>query len=257
MIDPAWLPAGWSAATLLASTAAIALAGVVRGLTGFGFSALAVSALALWMAPTLVVPAVLLLEVLASVWMLPAVWRDVHWPWMAWLVAGNAVGIPLGVLWLAAGDPDAVKAAISALVLLFAWALARRWRPPWGDGGATRLATGVVSGLCNGLAAIGGLVAVVMLLSTAVAVAATRATMIALFVLIDVYAVGIAATQSLVGRDVLLATAWWLPPMLVGVAAGSRWYARIDAARLRVLVVRVLMLLAGLGLAGALGRALA
>lgn len=211
---------------------------MVRGLTGFGFSAMAVSALALWMTPTPVVPAVLLPEVLASVWMLPAVWRDVHWPWMAWLIAGNALGIPLGVLWLANGDPNAVKAAISALVLLFAWALARQGRPPWGDGSATRLATGVVSGLCNGLAAIGGLVTVVMLLSTAVAVAATRATMIALSVVIDVYAVGIAATQS-----------------MVGVAAGSRWYACIDAARLRVLVVRVLMLLAGLVLAGALGRA--
>jgi hypothetical protein len=106
----AWLPSGWTLGTLLASALAIALAGVVRGLTGFGFSALAVSSLSLWLPPAQVVPPVLLLEVLASFWLLPSVWRDIHWNWMAWLVAGNVVGIPLGVMLLADGDANLVKA---------------------------------------------------------------------------------------------------------------------------------------------------
>jgi hypothetical protein len=251
VIDPAWLPAGWSAATLAATAVAIALAGVVRGLTGFGFSALAVSSIALLLPPAQIVPAILLLEVLASFWMLPAVWRDIHWSWMGWLVAGNAVGIPLGVLLLADGDPDLVKAAIAALVLLFAVLIARHWTPPWRDGHRLRLATGLVSGLCNGLAAIGGLAAVVMLLSSAVAVAATRATLVALFVVIDVYAVSLAAWQGLVGRDLLLAVGWWLLPMLAGVAVGSRWYRRTGSGRFREIVVRVLIGLASIGLVGA------
>jgi len=253
----AWLPPGWTLLTLLASALAIALAGVVRGLTGFGFSALAVSSLSLWLPPAQVVPPVLLLEVLASFWLLPSVWRDIHWNWMAWLVAGNVVGIPLGVLLLADGDANLVKAAIAALVLVFAIALARRWRPPWHDGRATRLATGLVSGLCNGLAAIGGLAAVVMLLSSAVAVASTRATLIGLFVFIDLYSLAVASGHGLVGSTMLVTTAWLLLPMLAGVAVGSRWYARVDEQRFRRVVVFTLIALASLGLAAAIGRAVA
>ena len=251
-----WLPSGWSVATLAASALAVLLAGVVRGLTGFGFSALAVSSMALWLPPAQVVPPVLLLEVLASVWMLPAVWRDIHWNWMGWLVAGNVVGIPLGVLLLADGDPNLVKAAISAVVLVFAAALARHWRPPWRDGTLARMGTGLVSGVCNGLAAVGGLAAVVMLLSTAVAVAATRATLVGLFVFTDVYALAVAAMHGLVGPPMLLATGWLLVPMLAGVALGTHGYARIDASRFRVIVIRVLIILALLGLTGAAWRAL-
>ncbi len=250
----AWLPATWTPFVLAYSAMAIFAAGVVRGLTGFGFSALAVSSIALVLPPAQIVPAVLLLEVLASFWMLPAVWRDIHWSWMGWLVAGNAVGIPLGVLLLADGDPNVVKAVIAALVLLFAVLIARHWTPPWREGHGLRLATGLVSGLCNGLAAIGGLAAVVMLLSSAVAVASTRATLVALFVVIDIYAVGLAAWQGLVGRDLLLAVGWWLLPMLAGVAVGGRWYRRTGSGRFRETVVRVLIVLAALGLAGALWR---
>jgi uncharacterized protein len=253
----AWLPSGWTLGTLLASALAIALAGVVRGLTGFGFSALAVSSLSLWLPPAQVVPPVLLLEVLASFWLLPSVWRDIHWNWMAWLVAGNVVGIPLGVMLLADGDANLVKAGIAALVLVFAVALARRWRPPWHDGRGTRLATGLVSGLCNGLAAIGGLAAVVMLLSSAVAVASTRATLIGLFVFIDLYSLAVASGHGLVGASMLVATAWLLLPMLIGVALGSRWYARVDEQRFRRVVVFTLIALASLGLVAAVGRAVA
>lgn len=243
------LPPDWTLAMLAASVAAIAIAGVVRGLTGFGFSALAVSSLSLWLPPTQVVPPVLLLEVLASVSLLPSVWRDIHWNWMAWLIAGNVIGIPLGVALLASGDAYAVKAAIAALVLLFAFALARRWRPPWHDGRAVRLGTGLASGVCNGLAAIGGLAAVVMLLSTTVAVASARATLIGLFLFTDVYSLAVAATHGLVGTPMLVATAWLVPPMLAGVAFGSRWYARTDADRFKRYVIVLLMGLALLGIA--------
>lgn len=252
-MSPALLPGDWSLAALAASAVAIALAGIVRGLTGFGFSALAVSSMSLWLPPAQVVPPVLLLEVLASVRLLPSVWREIHWDWMRWLVIGNVVGIPLGVALLAGGDAHVVKAVIAGLVLVFAVALARAWRPPWHDGRPARLFTGIVSGLCNGLAAIGGLAAVVMLLSTAVAMAATRATLIGLFMFTDAYALAVAASQGLVGASTLKATAWLLPPTLIGVGLGSRWYARIDAARFRRYVIYLLIGLSLLGIgAGAL-----
>ena len=59
---------GLTAVGLLASLGA----GIVRGFSGFGFSALTVAGISLFMAPAAVVPAVLVLEILASI----SVWRS-------------------------------------------------------------------------------------------------------------------------------------------------------------------------------------
>jgi uncharacterized membrane protein YfcA len=250
----ALLPDGWTLGTTLLSLAAIFAAGVLRGLTGFGFSALAVSSMALWLPPAQVVPLVLLLEVVASVRMLPAVWRDIHWDWMLWLVVGNLVGAPIGVALLAWIDADVAKLAIALTVLFFGVLLMRDWRPPWHDGRVARLGAGVVSGVFNGLAAIGGLSAMVVLLATAVAVATARATLIGLFFVIDIYALALAALHGLVDRSLLVAAVLSLIPMLVGIDLGTRWFLRTDAPRFRRYVIWLLVALATLGLVAAAWR---
>ena len=253
---PALLPSGWTPVTALLSLAAVFAAGVLRGLTGFGFSALAVSSMTLWLPPAQVVPLVLLLEVLASVRMLPGVWREIHWDWMLWLVVGNLLGVPLGVALLAYVDADVAKVAIALAVLLFATLLMRDWRPPWHDGRAARLGTGVVSGVFNGMAAIGGLSAMVVLLATAVSVAMARATLVGLFFVIDIYALALAALHGLVDRSLLLATVLSIVPMLVGIDLGTRWFRRTDATRFRRYVIWLLIALAALGLVAAARRLL-
>jgi uncharacterized membrane protein YfcA len=250
----ALLPAGWTPGTALLSLAAIFAAGVLRGLTGFGFSAFAVGSMTLGLPPSQVVPLILLLEVVASVRMLPAVWRDIHWNWMQWLVIGNFLGAPLGVALLAWVDADVAKLAIALTVLFFGVLLLRNWRPPWHDGRVARLGAGVVSGVFNGLAALGGLSAMVVLLATSVAVATARATLVGLFFVIDIYALALAALHGLVDRALLVAAVLSLVPMLVGIDLGTRWFLRTDAARFRRYVIGLLIALATLGLAAAAWR---
>ena len=63
--------------TLLAAAVAVLLGALVRGYTGFGASMFWVASLALIYPPSGVVPTVLLLEVLASLVLVPSVWREV------------------------------------------------------------------------------------------------------------------------------------------------------------------------------------
>src|SRR6185436_12394234 len=81
-------------------------AAVVRGFSGFGFSLLAITALSLVVPPVVVVPSIFLLEVAASLHLLPSVWREVHWRAIGLLLAGCGVATPLGV-WLLATVPRA------------------------------------------------------------------------------------------------------------------------------------------------------
>ena len=55
--------------------AVIFLAAIVRGYSGFGFSLLTITALSLLMAPAQVIPAIFLLEIAASLHLLPSIGR--------------------------------------------------------------------------------------------------------------------------------------------------------------------------------------
>ena len=141
-------------------------AGIVRGFAGFGFSALCVAGLSLFMPPAQVVPPIFVLEVLASLTLLRSAWKDVDWNWLSWLALGNALCIPLGVALLAYVDETPLRLLIGALLLLAATLLRSGWKLALAPTRGVRLATGLVSGFVNGVAAIGGIAVAVLLSST-------------------------------------------------------------------------------------------
>ena len=75
-------------------------AGVVRGVAGFGFSALCFFALAPIFNAQTIVPLMFVMELMASLHLLPKVWRHIPWRWMIILSVGTLVGTPLGVIGL-------------------------------------------------------------------------------------------------------------------------------------------------------------
>jgi uncharacterized membrane protein YfcA len=243
---------------LLASLCLVFAAGSVRGFAGFGFSALCVAGMSLYMPPAQVVPPIFMLEVLASLTLLRSAWKDVHWNWLSWLVAGNALCIPLGVALLAYVDETALRLLIGTLLLLSATLLRSGWTLALEPTRAMRLATGLVSGLVNGVAAIGGIAVAVLLSTTVLAPAAMRATMILLFLFTDLYALAWAALlpspagHALLGVRTLHLALWLTPAMLAGIWVGQRAFVGVSPQAFRRHVLNLLMLIAGLSVLRAL-----
>jgi uncharacterized membrane protein YfcA len=232
---------------LVYAMAVVLAAGVVRGFAGFGFSALTVAGMSLFFPPAQVVPAVFVLEVLASISMLRAVWRDIDWAWLKPLLIGNAIAIPLGV-WMLAIVPEApLRATVSLVILAAAILLLTGFHPPWKDSSPLRFGTGLVAGLLNGLAAIGGMAVAVMLFATTISGAAARATLIALFFATDLYSLAWAGGHGLLDRALVAWVAWLVVPMLVGIWIGSRHFLKVDEAGFRRGVLSVLTAIAALG----------
>ena len=90
---------GYWRASLALSLLIVFLAAIVRGFSGFGFSLLAISALSLLYPPQQIFPPIFLMEIAASLHLLPSVWRHIHWRSMAPLLAGHVA--PGGALVLA------------------------------------------------------------------------------------------------------------------------------------------------------------
>jgi uncharacterized membrane protein YfcA len=227
-------------------------AGIVRGFAGFGFSALTVAGMSLFLSPAQVVPSVFVLEVLASLTLLPSVRREIAWDWLRPLLVGNAIAIPFGV-WLLAVIPEVpLRALVSLVILAAALLLLSGRRARLADSAPLRFATGAVSGVLNGLAAIGGMAVAVMLFATSLSGAAARATLIALFFATDLYSLAWAGGQGLVAPSLLLWVGWLVGPMLAGIWIGRRHFLAADEAGFRRGVLRALAAIAALGLVRAL-----
>ena len=245
---------------LIASLLIVAAAGVVRGFAGFGFSALSVAGLSLMVSPARVVPAIFMLEILASLSQLRSAWRDIDWPWLSWLALGNALCIPLGIALLAWLPETPLRLLIGVLLLMAAVLLRAGLSVGLAPTRSVRLATGLVSGFVNGVAAIGGIVVAVLLSTTQMPPARMRATMIALFLFTDLYALVWAglltlsgqAQEPLLGASTLNWALWLTPPMLLGIWIGQRAFSGVSTQGFRQHVLNLLALISALAVARAL-----
>jgi len=240
--------AGLDAGTLAYVVLVVFVAAVVRGYSGFGASAIMVTGLGLILPPAEVVPIALLLEIVASVGLLPQVWRAVAWRMVSWLSAGAVLGMPLGIALLTRLPAGPMRILISLLVLgasLLIW-FGYRFRGT--PGGAHIFGTGIASGLANGVAAVGGLPVVLFLLSAATSAVVSRATLIVYLMLGDIYGTGVAAANGLVTGDVVLRTALFAVPLVAGVIVGNRQFIKTSPDSFRRFTLLLLMTLASLGL---------
>lgn len=228
--------------------AVVFLAALVRGYSGFGLSALAVTGLSLVLEPAAAVPLVLLLEVAASIHMFGAVSRDVDWRKMGWLLAAAAVAMPVGT-WLLASLPAApMRAVISAAVLALALAMLAAPGLRVATGGLTAIPAGLVSGALNGAAALGGMPLVLYLLGTGMAAATARAMTVVYLLFAGIYAAVALALHGLLTDRTLALTALMLAPLVVGNALGNRQFVRAGPASFRRFALVLLIVMSLLGL---------
>lgn len=232
-----------SIALMLFFFATVLVAGYVRGYGGFGFSMITVAALSLFCAPAQVVPVVLLLEVAASLFLLPGTWRLVNWPILSWLLAGVAAGTPVGVWLLGNVSPAPMKMAVAVIIFTLALMLRqgfvvnRRLKRP------ETMAAGLASGVLNGAAAIGGPPAILFFFSSPVGAAVSRASLIAFFLVTDILAGGFCIAAGLMTpgharQAVILAL-----PMAAGLFLGKRAFIRTPETVFKKRVLLYLMIL--------------
>ncbi|MEO7399366.1 MAG: sulfite exporter TauE/SafE family protein [Polaromonas sp.] len=241
-------------ALLVFSLCVVFAAGMVRGFAGFGFSAITVAGMSLVVSPALVVPALFMLEILASLSQLRSVARDIDMPWFKWLALGTLLAIPLGLALLAWLPEAQLRLLIGALLLMAAILLRSGRHAVLVPTAPMKFAAGLASGFITGVAAIGGITLAVLLSATRMAPTALRATLIALILFSDVVALAGAAlipssasaSGHLFGADTLKWALWLAPGMLAGIRVGQRSFSGVSPEQFRRHVLNLLTILAAL-----------
>lgn len=219
----------------------------VRGYSGFGFSALVISAAGLVTNPLHFVAVVVLCEALMSLQAWRGIGAYVDWRRVWLLMAGAAIGMPLGLWALTSISENAARAAISGyvlimcLVLLAGWKLGRELRGP------SNFWAGVTSGLANA-PGMGGLPVVAFFAAQPMQAQVFRATLVAYFPLLDIYSAPLYFWHGMVSWDTLWASLLALPMVFLGNWLGSRHFLNTDPQDFRKFAIGLLALLATLGL---------
>jgi uncharacterized protein len=231
---------------LIYSAVAILCAGFVRGFSGFGFSMIAMITLSFVLSPIEIVPMILLWEVTASIWLLPRVWRQVDWVSIVWLLVGVLIGTPIGVYLLTRIPAKPMQAAIAGSIIILVAAIWWGFKISKHTGRVAAGGVGIVSGILNGGATIGGPPVVLFYYSTKTAPSRARASLIAFFLATDFFTAVICITQGLVTSKSLSLTGMLLIPLIIGLTLGSRSFFKMnpEVFRRQVMVLLVVLSIA-------------
>ena len=238
------------AGTLVLACLSVAVAGVLRGLTGFGFALAAVPLLSMFLVPAKAVALVICMQALVGFRDVVQVGRLVEWPAVARLSAGAVVGTPAGVALLAWLNPAAMRLAIAALVGMGLAMLLRPGRAPvpapQGAAPSARgaLPTGVLSGLFGGLAAMAGPPAIVWFMRGGRPPAVMRASLMVFFFATSVIAAPMLVWNGVLDLEVLILGLCALPVLILSTSAGARLFARTSDAGYRRVALGVLAAMA-------------
>ncbi len=232
---------------LITSVVFVFLAAIVRGFTGFGFSALVVTMLSLIVAPKEIVPVIFILEIVASIHLLPGAIGHIDRKFLFPLILGVTISTPVGVTLLALLSDQAMRLllypVVMVITILLLMGVKQKQPQP-----VLPYIGGLAAGFANGAAAIGGLPVVLMLLYIGVSATALRATLIAFFAFTDGYGLLWAGQQSLMTAQVLSLALIYVLPMVSGIAVGSSLFKRASNADFRWLALTLLLVVSGLGL---------
>jgi len=224
------------------------LAGLVRGYTGFGFAAVAVIGLNLFLVPQLSVPIVLGLDVLCSALLMKQARRDADIPTFKLLALGAVVGIPIGLCLILLLPSEILKLGICLLILSICLLLALDIRFKGTDKAFTKFTFGVLAGAGTSGSSVGGPMIVCYMISSSLSSAKQRGTMILFFVISESIALIALFASGLLDIDVVKLTLMLLLPTLCAVKVGQWLFNRYQPSSFKPIALPIMVIVALLGI---------
>ena len=244
------LPFDMGTLAALYMAVAVLIAAFVRGYSGFGFSALVIAASALVTNPLNFTAVVIICEGVMTVQAWRGLSKDVDWRRVLLLMAGAAVGMPLGLWALTSISEEAARGVISAYILVMCLVMLAGWKLRAEAGTGANLAAGLMSGLANA-PGMGGLPVAAFFAAQPMAANVFRATLVAYFPILDIYSAPLYWYGDMISWDTLWASLMTLPMVFLGNWLGGRHFFNTDPQDFRKFAIGLLALLAVMGLAKA------
>jgi len=224
------------------------IASIIRGFNGFGFSATCISGFSFILPAIEIVPIILALEVMISIFMVPYIWNKIDWRFVFKILLGIVIGSPVGLYLLKYLAPDVTYLSVCMLIIIFSILLMKGYSNQKINNDYGKIFTGIVSGTLNGLTTLGGMPVALFLLITSIQPAVIRGSLAALFFLTDIYAF----ILSFFAEIVDITTIYRIIPLIIilpiGVFIGNRFFIKSKEETYRKVVFYFLIFISIFGI---------
>ena len=224
------------------------IASIIRGFNGFGFSAICISGFSFILPAIEIVPIILALEVIISIFMVPYIWNKIDWKFVFKILLGITIGSPIGLYLLKYLNPQTTHLSVCLLIIFFSILLMKGFSNKKINNNYGKFFTGIVSGTMNGLTTLGGLPVTLFLLITNIHPAVIRGSLAALFFLTDIYAFLLSFYSGIIDTT----TIYRIIPLIIilplGVFIGDKFFVKSKEATYRKVVIYFLMIIAIFGI---------
>jgi len=223
------------------------IASTIRGFNGFGFSATCISGFSFILPAIELVPIILALEVIISIFMAPYIWSKIDWNFVFKLLLGIIIGSPIGLYLLKYLSSDVTHISVCVLVIFFSLLLMKGYENKKIDNIYAKMFTGIISGTLNGLTTLGGMPVALFLLVTSVQPAVIRGSLAALFFLTDIYAFVLSSVAGIVDITTIYRTLPLIIILPIGVYVGDKFFVKSKEETYRKVVFYFLIFISIFG----------
>ena len=223
------------------------IASIIRGFNGFGFSATCISGFSFILPAIEIVPIILALEVIISIFMAPYIWKKIDWRFVFKILIGIIIGSPIGLFLLKYLNSQTTHLFVCLMIIFFSILLMRGYSNQKISNNYGKIFTGIFSGTLNGLTTLGGMPVAIFLLATSIQPAIIRGSLAALFFLTDVYAFGLSFFAGIVDITTIYRTLPLIIILPMGVYIGDKFFVKSNETTNRQVVFYFLICISLLG----------
>ena len=224
------------------------VASIIRGFNGFGFSATCISGFSFILPAIEIVPIILILEVLISIFMIPYIWNKIDWSFVSKILIGIMIGSPIGLILLKYLDSEITHLSICIIIIFFSLLLMKGYSNQNINNNFGKFLTGIVSGTLNSLTTLGGMPVALFLLVTSIQPAIIRASLAALFFLTDIYAFILSFFAGIVDLLTIYRTIPLIVILPIGVYIGNKFFVKSKEETYRKVVFYFLITVSIIGI---------
>jgi len=224
------------------------IASIIRGFNGFGFSATCMSLISFILPPIEIVPVILILEVMVSIFMFPYIWNSIDWKFVFQILIGILIGSPIGLYLLKFLSPDITHLSICGIIIFFVILQLRGYSNKKINILPVKILAGGVSGIINGLGTLGGMPISLFLLITKVKPIVIRGSLAAIFFIADAYVLNLSFNVGIVEPIVIYRVIPLILVLPLGIFIGNKFFVKSREETYRKFVFYFLIIISIFGI---------
>ena len=224
------------------------IASIVRRFNGFGFSATCISGFSFIMPAIEIVPIILILEVMISIFMIPYIRNKIDWNFVIKILIGIIIGSPIGLFLLKYLPSELTHLLICIIIIFFSILLMNGYSNTKINNNYAKISTGFIAGTVNGFSLLGGMPVALFLLVTKIKPVIIRGSLAALFFLTDTYAFVLSFFGGIVDMTTIYRTLPLIIILPIGVFIGDKFFVKSKEETYRKVVFYFLIFISIFGI---------